>query len=284
MKQSFAIDKEQLEYLYVQLEEEAKSVGMYRKAAKHDAERYRSSLRGLQAQIDVAQKEFHRADELVESGSISRSMWDERRKELLELEAQRDGVSQQLQLAEENVRSAKDGKFLSDGKTHGEMRELEAKIKIQQRVVEQGELQLSRALGALEQTRITSKVDGTVYAVKREAGTYVRAGESVMTIYVDDAKPWILARFTFEEAERFSPGSRALVYFPSLNEVVDGVVQALGHQAMSIGGAVSQDQEISLTEVPVKIVLLQRPSGLYPGMGASVSIDTPWLRAFKGLF
>lgn len=283
IKFQIAIDNEELEFLYVLLKEEAKSVGLYRKAAKHDAERYRSQLEGIEAHIDVARKEFARAETLIQTGAISRSMWDERRREVLGLESQKGAVTEQLLLAEENIKSAKDGKYLSDGRTRGEIRELEARVNIQKKVFEQTQLRLSGAMATLEKTRMLSRTDGIVYAVKREAGTYLRAGESVLVILATDSTPWVLARFTFEEAQRFAPGAEATVYIPSLNAVCRGRVQALGHHAMGTGGTVSQDMEISLSEVPVKILLENPPKGLSPGIGATVSIDTPWLRALKAL-
>jgi membrane fusion protein (multidrug efflux system) len=283
VKHKLAINKEELEYLYVLLQEESKSVGLYRKAAKHAVERFTSQLQGIEARIAVAQKEFGRAQELIRIGAISQSLWDERRKELLDLESRKGEVSSQLRLAEENVTSAKDGKYLTDGKTRGEMRELEARVRIQEAVLDQVRFQLSEAMAALEKTNVLSRADGVVYAVKRDPGTYLRAGESVMTVFVTDSTPWVLARFTFEEAERFAPGAEASVYIPALNAVCKGTVQAMGHHAMGTGGAVSQDKEISLTEMPVKIALQNPPKGLYPGMGAVVGIETPWLRAFRAL-
>lgn len=278
-----SINEQELEYLYVLLQEEAKSMGLYRKAAKHEAEGLRSELTGLQARIDVAKKEFERADALVATGAISRSLWDERKELVLDLTAQKASITEQLLLAEENIKSAKDGKYLTDGRTRGEIRELEAKVSIQKKVIEQGQLRLSRALATLEKTRVLSKADGFVYAVKRVPGTFLRPGESVLTTLVTEAKPWVLARFTFEEAERLAPGNHATVYIPSLDVVCQGTVQALGHHAMGSGGVVSQDKEISLSEVPVKVVLHDPPENLYPGLGVTVRIDTPWLRSLKAL-
>ncbi len=277
------INEEELKYLYVLLQEEIKSMGLYRKAAKHEVEKLRSEMTGLQARIDVAEKEFERADQLIATGAISRSLWDERKELELDLKAQRSTITEQLLLAEENVKSAKDGKYLTDGRTRGEIHELEAKVNIQKKVIEQARLRLSRALATLEKTRVLSKTDGVVYAVKRVPGTFLRPGESVMSTLVTDAKPWVLARFTFEEAERLAPGSPATVYIPSIDQVCQGTVQALGHHAMGSGGVVSQDKEISLSEVPVKVILHDPPANLYPGLGVTVRIDTPWLRSLKAL-
>lgn len=282
IRSEISIDKEQLEYIYVLLREEAKSVGLYRMAAKHEAGRIRSEIAGLTARIDVAKKEFDRADALMKSGAIAQSLWDERRETLLNLRAQRGALQEKLDLAEENIKSAKDGKYLSDGKTRGEIRELEARVNIQKKVVEQEQLRLSQAMAELEKTRILSRVDGTVYAVKRVPGTYLRPGESVMSVQVAHARPWVLARFTFEEAERIGPGTLARIYVPSLDAVYSGTVQSLGHQAMGVGPA-SQDMEISLSEVPVKVVFNESPENLVPGMGVAISIDTPWLRTLKSM-
>lgn len=281
-RSEISIDKEQLEYLYVLLREEAKSLGMYRLAAKHEAGRLRSELVGLDARIDVARKEFERADSLKKSGAIAQSMWDERRETLLDLRAQRQALNEKIQLAEENIKSAKDGKYLTDGKTRGEVRELEARVNIQKKRVEHEQLLLSQAMAELEKSRILSRTDGTVYAIKRVPGTFVRPGESVMTIQVAGAKPWVLARFTFQEAERIAPGTLARIYIPAMDAVYSGTVQSLGHQAMGVGPT-SQDNEISLSEVPVKVVFNSTPENLSPGMGVVVSIDTPWLRALKSM-
>ena len=283
IRHDILIDEEELEYLHVLLNEESKSVGLYRKAAKHEAEGYRAQLEGVAASIEVAKKEFERAQTLVKTGAISRSLWDERRKEVLNLQAERAEITENLLLAEENIKSAKDGKYLSDGKTRGEIRELEARARVQKKIVEQGQMRLSQALASLEKTHVLCKADGVVYAVKRISGTYLRSGESVLTVLVSNAKPWVLARFTFEEAERLAPGAVARVYIPSIDVVCSGTVQALGHHAMGSGGAVSQDMEISLSEVPVKVILHDPPDNLYPGLGATVSIETPWFRALKAL-
>jgi multidrug resistance efflux pump len=283
IRHRIAIDKEELDYLYVLLQEESKSVGLYRKAARHEVESLVSQLAGVDARMAVARKEFDRAQELLRVGVISQSLWDERRKELLDLEARKAEIGSRLRLAEENVASARDGKYLSDGQTRGEIRELEARVRVQEAVLAQRRFQLSQALAGLEKSNVLSRTGGVVYAVKRDPGTYLRAGESVMTLFVPEAAPWVLARFTFEEAERFAPGAEAAVYIPSLNAACTGRVQALGHHAMGTGPA-SLDMEISLSEMPVKISLIDPPAGLYPGMGAVVGIETPWLRAVRAMF
>ncbi|WP_027186581.1 biotin/lipoyl-binding protein [Desulfovibrio inopinatus] len=282
-KQIIAVEKKKLKSLKVDFQEEQKSMDIYRKAAQSDSERYQSDIDGVSAQIDAAQKEYDRAQMLLSDGAVSKSYWDQRRKELLSLKAQREALRAQLRLANENIVSTDNGKYLSDGKAHGHAQEIEAQVKVQKQVVAQKELELSQALSQLEKTRIVSTVDGTVYTVKRQPGTYLRAGESVMAIHAMDVRPWVLARFTFEEAQRLAPGANATVYFPSINEYAPGIVQALGHQALGIRDAVSQDQEISLSEVPAKIMLVYVPKGIEPGIGATVSIDTPWLQSLKSL-
>lgn len=283
IRHEISIDKEELEYLYVLLKEEAKSMGLYRKAAVHEAERYRAQLAGIEASIEVARKEFERAETLIETGVISRSLWEERRETLLNLRSRRKAVTEQLSLAEENIRSSEDGKYLSDGKTRGEMRELEAKVRIQEKVIQRKQLQLAQSVAELEKTRVLSTVDGTVYAVKRLPGTFLRPGESVLTLLATEATPWVLARFTFEEAERLSPGVQARVYFPALDAACTGVIKALGPHAMASGGVRSLDVKVSQNEVPVKVMLLDPPESLAPGIGAVVTIDTQWFTALKAL-
>ncbi|SIN75011.1 biotin/lipoyl-binding protein [Halodesulfovibrio marinisediminis] len=276
IRHELSIERERLEYLYVLLQEEAKAMGLYREAAKNSAARLRLNIEGIDARIALATKEFQRANLLVKTGYVSRSEWDKKQEHLLSLEAKREEVVQQLLLAEENIRSSIDGKYLSDGKAQGKFREIEAQISIQKKVIAKDELRLSSALELLEKTRVLSKVDGFVHATKRISGTFLRSGESVLTIVVDGAKPWVQARFTFQEAKNLFPGAKAQVFIPALGIVCDGTVQALGHYAMGPNESVSQANETRLNEVPVKIILDNPPNGLITGLGVEVSVDIPW--------
>lgn len=278
------VEKKQLELLYTMLQEEERAVGLYRSAADHEVEMVQQQIQGVQAKIDLAEKEFKRAEELVQIGAISRSLWDQRRKDFLEEKARLAELQEELKLAKQNAASAKNGKYLSDGAARGNIRELSGRIEVQRQNVELQRYSLVEAVAELEKTRVTSKVDGTVYSIKRVHGTFVRPGESVMTLMVTDSRPWVLARFTFEEAKRLAPGDRASVLIPALGVFSTGTVQAIGHHAMAAGGVVSQDLEISMNEVPVKVSLGTDVKGVSPGMGAEVRVDTPIAENLLGRF
>ncbi|TIH20231.1 HlyD family efflux transporter periplasmic adaptor subunit [Marinifilum sp. JC120] len=283
-KNVMEIEKEKLNYLYVALQEEAKSVGMYRKAAQHELKRLRHKLDGVVAEIDTAKNEFDRASDLVKAGATSKSYWDIRNKDLRSLEAERNALTEQLLLAEENSKSSENGKFLSDGKVQGQIRELEAKIKVQERIVEMSEQDLARQVTLFEKTRVLSKTDGTVYSITQEPGNYINKGTNVVTLAATKSNPWILASFTFEEAQRIAPGAQAMVYIPSLDITCKGTVQAMGLKAMKTKQSGPLGLEITRKEVPVKINLVNLPTSLVAGLGANVSIETSYDKMLKNIF
>mgnify|MGYP000386246615 CR=1 FL=1 len=271
------VEKQELELLYTLLQEEERALGLYRSAADHEVEMVQQKIAGTRAKIELAEKEFKRAEALVKSGAVSRSFWDLRRKEYLEEKAELAELQEELELAQRNARSAKDGKYLSDGAARGQLREIRGRIQVQQKTLELRQYEMLKALSRLQMTRVTSPRDGMVYSIKRVDGTFLRPGESVLTLMVTDTRPWVLARFTFEEAKRLAPGNEAEVYVPSSGHFLTGVIQAIGHHAMAAGGVVSQDLETSMSEVPVKVLLDRDDPSLVPGLGVEVRVRTPVL-------
>lgn len=277
------VEKQELELLYTMLQEEERALGLYRSAADHEVEMVQQKIAGTKAKIELAEKEFQRAEALLKSGAVSRSFWDQRRKELLEEEAELAELQEEFQLAKRNAKSAKDGKYLSDGAARGQLREIRGRINVQQESLELQRFQLRDSLARLQLARITSPRDATVYSIKRVEGTFLRPGESVLTLMIDDTRPWVLARFTFEEAMRLAPGEKAEIFVPSSSVALTGTIQAIGHHAMAAGGVVSQDLEISMSEVPVKVLLDQDDIHLVPGLGVEVRVRTPFLEIMPQL-
>lgn len=284
IKLDIEVAKQELSQLFTDLAEEDRALGMYRSAADLQVQMVQQQMQGVRAKIDLAKKEFKRAEALLASGVVSRSFWDERRKTMLEEEARLAELNEELKLARRNVVSTKDGKYLSDGAARGRTRELSADIEVQKRKLEAQRYRLVEAMADLEKTHVAARQAGEVYSVKRIAGTFLRPGESVMTVRAKDVQPWILARFTFQEAQRLSPGDAADVYVPSSGRLYHGTVRALGHHAMASGGAVSQDLEISMNEVPVKISLDEPAPELVPGLGVEARVSTPVLPEITAYF
>lgn len=276
-KLEISVEKQELELLYTLLQEEERALGLYRSAADHEVEKVLQQIAGVEAKIELAEKEFKRAEELVRSGAVSRSFWDQRRKEYLEEKAELAELQEELLLARRNAASAKDGKYLSDGAARGDLREIRSRIDVQKRNIELSQFEMNKALAMIQMTRVTSPRDAIVYSIKRVDGTFVRPGESVMTLMVQDSRPWVLARFTFEEAKRFAPGRKAEIYVPSSGLAMTGTIQAIGHHAMAAGGVVSQDLETSMSEVPVKVLLDHDDKRLVPGLGVEVRVRTPFV-------
>ena len=279
IKLEVEVEKERLAMLYTRLSEEERELGLYRNAADLKVEMMEQRIAAVKAKIDLTEKEFERARMLIADGAVSRSVLDLRRKEYLESKAQLAELGEELELAQRNALSAKNGKYLSDGAARGEREELQSSILVQKRELEACQYRLVQAMAHLEDTRVTAERAGTVYSVKRIPGTFLRAGESVMTLSVEHEQPWVLARFTFQDALRLAPGDKAEIWVPSMERHLVGTIRALGHHAMAAGGVTSQDLEISMNEVPVKISLDEPVEGLVSGLGVETRVRTRLLES-----
>lgn len=273
----------------VRLAEEEKAISLYISAASLTLTGLAAERAGAKANLDLADKDFKRASALLASNAINKAAYDEKLRTLNEESSRVKAIDERIKLAKINNESIGNGKYLStNGEVRGDVDLLKARIEVMEARVKEEEARLYELLGKLEKTKLISPCDGTVYVIKQTPGTYVREGDGMLTVRpkfgAEGAYPWVLARFTFEDAQSISPGSVAFVSLPSLGLNLKGRVQALGHQALSSAKSFSPDLEITLSEVPVKIVLDNPDERLHIGLAAVVSVQTSFTTRLKAKF
>lgn len=273
-KQAVATAEKECLQLRVAIDEEKKAQSLYRSSADRNLSNLKAEHEALLASLQYANKELNRAQQLFSSGSISKSYLDEKRKTYDEDINTLRALEEKIEMARVNKKSSLSGKYMgSNGTVHGEKDVLNAQLEVKEAMLQEANATLRQLIGKLEKTKVTSPASGEVYSVKQNIGSYLKSGDNVITVRPSQGiRPWVLARFTYEEALGIAPGRKADVFLPSIGLHVTGHVQTLGHQALSIAPAASQDMEISLSEVPVKIFLDTDNPEIKTGLAAIVTI------------
>ncbi len=254
---------------------EIKAQALYRASAAQTLARLEAQRDAVRAQMTFSRAEYERAQRLFSSGSVSQSYMDERLKTYESYANEERALSEQIRMARVNKESSDQGKFMgSNGAVHGELDVLRAQLDVKDARVREAQAALRQSLGKLEETKVVSPADGETFAIKQTPGSFLRKGDKVIALRpLDWTHPWALARFTYEEAQGIAPGSRTDVFLPSIGLHVTGYVQALGRQALSNASA-SQDMELTLSEVPVKILLDTDNPAVRMGLAAIVTIKS----------
>lgn len=264
--------RERVAALGKEIEEEQKAQQLYRAAARQKIANLKQKINEVQASVRRASLEFDRASRLVAQGVASRSMQDEWQERLDIAKRRKAALEEDLLLAEEIARGAEQGKYLSDGRAQGQLGELQAELRVQQRAVATAEANLKQAMAHQEHTRVYANVAGVVHAVKHAQGAALRPREAVVTLYSTERDPFILARFSFEAVQGIKPGSKADIFVPAYGLRLQGIVESMGQQALAMAGA---DQvSSSLDEMPVRISLSDQARSLPLGVSAVVKVRT----------
>lgn len=151
-------------------------------------------------------------------------------------------------------------------------------------VVEKEKAVLEELLNQLETTKLLSPCEAKVYICRQMDGSSVQHGQELFVLQPKQkCETSVVAKFTFTDAEGIIPGMEAEVYLPFLGKRVMGVVDAIGFQALSGSTPTSTGVEISLAEIPVRIILNDQSLELPHAATVTVNIRKPLSVRYGGI-
>lgn len=107
--------------------------------------------------------------------------------------------------------------------------QLEAMTGDEHSAIAQARAELNAAIFELEQTTVFSAVDGVVDNLQLREGTYLEAGDFVLTL-IDTSRQWIVANFPENALSIIEPGQPVkLSFFMYPGQIFEGRVGAIGH-------------------------------------------------------
>lgn len=273
VRYSYEMAKQQLKMLHTQLEDENKAVGLYLNAAQRDVSVLVYNVAAAKAEKNFAEKELERAKVLVKRKAVSVSYVDKKEQEYSSLKAVFAKFQDELKHARINATSAASGKYFTDGAVRGELEKIRARIVVQERNVALHQVKLKQAIENEQRLHVKSSVEGRVYAIKQAQGSFVKSGQSVLSLVDVNTVPWVVASFTFEEAKRLTVGDEADLFIPSLKKTVKGVINTIGDNAVNRQELAFRNISNAPQAVPVKITFNEGVK-LVPGTRVEVSVVT----------
>jgi multidrug resistance efflux pump len=255
------------------IEQEERTIQFYVDSAARQVEAAQAKIQLLQLDLDQAGSELERARYLLTQGAINRSLLEQKEETYQLRLGQRQVLESDLAQAQRVAEEARGGRYFTGYAMQGNKQNLLTRWEGQKGEVERVGILLQEALDRLDRTKVYAPRAGIVYTINRLEGDRVGAGQLLITL---DTKEdlWTVARFEREDAKLIHHNDHAEVFLPSLDLAIIGRVQAIGHAGLSAGGLSSEDLELSLQEVPVKIILERVPPELRAGLRADVKIQT----------
>jgi multidrug resistance efflux pump len=99
--------------------------------------------------------------------------------------------------------------------------------------------------------RIFSSVEGTLYTLKAEVGSYIHAGDETMVIETD-APSFIVCKVKQDESLKIYKGMEVKVYSQTKDRTFAAHVETIGNLSLNTQSQITN--EVSLKEITVKIV------------------------------
>ena len=227
-------------------------------------------VEAIEHQLDYQQREFQRAELLLESGVISAQTLDGARTEYLKTQKELVRVKAVVATAQAQLTEAEAARHevnvLESERATLEVRKAEVVARIERQQL------------AVDDRVIASPVDGVVSRAFVEVGEYVQPGQRILllhdpqTIYVDaNIRETDIRKVALHQHVRVEVDA-----YP--DQVFEGTVERIGYAATSQFALLpSPNPSGNFTKVtqrlPVRIALSQREGLLRPGMMVEVFID-----------
>ena len=119
---------------------------------------------------------------------------------------------------------------------------------------------------------IKSPVKGKIINVYVKNNSLIKQNQLIASVEMNK-KGYIIARFTFKDIKNVNIGDNAEIYIPSNNKIYNGVVSAIGKNALKSNSVFSESNIYSQKDIPVKIDILDT-NHLNDGIFAEVKIYT----------
>lgn len=229
-----------------------------------------ATVASAQHQLELAEVNFHRTDELLKSGNTPKKTWDEAQSTLLQRQDDRRQAEAQLQSHRAALASAQ--------AQRGQLQVLDRQIDVQHQQRQTLVAQADQLRQEIADRRLVSPVDGVVDKTLAEVGNFVQTGQWVMMVH-DPNHVWVEAEVKETEVGSVAVGQPVEVTvdaYPGL--ALHGRVWRVGNAATNQFALLpSPNPSGNFTKitqrVPVRIALDQHDSRLKPGLMVEVSIN-----------
>ena len=217
------------------------------------------------ADVKVAESKVKRLKRLLSGGFAKHSDLEEaiamRDRGLAELRAQRATVTD-IAMAE---RAAQAEVIVYDDRVVNPMAEVRTKVELAAAQVAELRATLALLTAKAKPEELIAPVDGTVFAIYRQAGEILKAADDVIAIN-RDAVSWATGQVPASQATYVRPGQPVDIDIPSYGIIAAGIVEGIGHRAVHGRDRYSADFRGNPFDVPVRIAIrgVRRPlpSGL----------------------
>lgn len=254
------------------LQDEKLEGKLFSRIAKYRSESENARLKETDAQLAQVKAELDRTEMLVKSGFVAKAVLDDRKFVYAEKVASLNRVSAEAAMSVDVAREADVGRFFSSTQIANRSTDLIQVMERRKNEHAQALLQLAPLFTAVENSSLITPNNGTIRIITRAPGELVRAGELVAVVETNQL-PSVMAKFTVADAYRISPGQNARIFFPALDQVFDGIVEAVGPQGLITDAGLANTTEPGKNEVPVAVRFTSPPT-LPSGLRAKVEIDT----------
>lgn len=255
------------------VKEEERRSGLYSRVAQSRERVEDARTQEAQAALTQAESELKRVEALLESGYVSPSWAEIQRSTALQRRAQALRSQTEAQMARDVAQQATQGRFFGDNQVSNKLGEVMLHAEQRRTELARALMEMGPLLAELDNTRLQTPEAGKVRVISRSRGELVSKGELVAVIETK-AEPNVLAKFTYQDAIRLSPGQAAQVEFPALGINVAGHIEAVGWQGLVTQGGIASVAEAGIGEVPATVTLHAPIPNLPSGVRARVVVDT----------
>ena len=256
-------------------------VKLARQRVDYEIAAAKADLRKAQSELRAATSKVNRLTPLYQRKNIGMAEYDEavsmKDAAIAECEARSTAI-ESLQIAKQAA--AKDMLFLGD-RIDSRPSELRAQRDIADARVEQLKRDLLSSEKRARQIEIKAPRSGSVYAIYRRSGEYMKVGEEALAMSLNDGW-WASGHVPAEQATKIRPGQTVELIIPSLDMTTNGVVAAVGHRAVyGKGGYLNDFRPPTPNDVPIKVQVQdlsgEIPAGLRLNMIVQLDNDWEWL-------
>ena len=117
---------------------------------------------------------------------------------------------------------------------------------------------------------IYSPVNGKIVNIYTKKGEFINKNSLIASVQINK-KGYIIARYTFKDAPKISIGDKADIYIPANNKTYEGIVTAIGKNALKSNSIFNESNIYAQKDVPVKIKIVNN-NHLEDGVFAQVEI------------
>jgi multidrug resistance efflux pump len=263
------------------LKNELANIKLYTQLAESKLKLLQEQLEATQAHLRMARSRFLRAEQLVESHSISRDDYDVIRGTYEGLLPQVRQKEAEIEFQHVAIAEAREGRFvpggvLSSSNIKGSLFDIKERIAAKRYQIERVKFQIVEIATHIDHCKIRSTVAGRITHLNRAEGDSIREGEYLCTVEKAEKTHFIVARFATDDVQYLHHGSLCSVVFVNHGCVARGRIVVVGHAGLSQAGVVSIDTETAVNEVPVKIELLDLPAQAHTGEGVFIKCRRFW--------